>query len=86
MSFGVTTYDPMVRVLKPVKALLKQHPDTTGYNLRPDGEGTETSRIAQATSSTANVTTYDPMVRVLKLVGYLVKVLLPQVLQPTTRW
>ncbi len=37
-----------------------------GYNLRPDGEGTETVNSRPAADAPTAVTTYDPMVRVLK--------------------
>ncbi len=37
-----------------------------GYNLRPDGEGTETGVERQRCVKHKMVTTYDPMVRVLK--------------------
>ncbi len=42
----VTTYDPMVRVLKPRESTLQSDANALGYNLRPDGEGTETPTTA----------------------------------------
>ncbi len=39
---SVTTYDPMVRVLKHIVAACDPLVFGGGYNLRPDGEGTET--------------------------------------------
>ncbi len=42
----VTTYDPMVRVLKRLNDGLQSCRNRRRYNLRPDGEGTETRRIA----------------------------------------
>ncbi len=44
---GVTTYDPMVRVLKPSMSTDPVFCFNSCYNLRPDGEGTET--ISQLT-------------------------------------
>ncbi len=57
-----------------------------GYNLRPDGEGTETRRFRLGYYRRHVVTTYDPMVRVLKHLGEESAVYIEDWLQPTTRW
>ncbi len=62
----VTTYDPMVRVLKRCCGGYYIVYVARCYNLRPDGEGTETIDHAVPTHLIGFVTTYDPMVRVLK--------------------
>ncbi len=56
----------MVRVLKPTGIATAVRIDKDGYNLRPDGEGTETPPGTPPKSDEFGVTTYDPMVRVLK--------------------
>ncbi len=57
----------MVRVLKHQLVNTKLWVTLYSYNLRPDGEGTETLPRQSGHSTGFTVTTYDPMVRVLKL-------------------
>ncbi len=58
----------MVRVLKLSQEFIKQIVGLS-YNLRPDGEGTETNLDIPEPTDAELVTTYDPMVRVLKRTG-----------------